>query len=85
MRTRRHPLSGALYDVEPDGTVRVEQDGHTGWFSADGEWLRGDLHHVDPHLCLWLAGPQLPPGIAANPKDIRTITGRNVAEKEMAS
>jgi hypothetical protein len=47
-----------------------------GWFTADGQWLRGDLRHVDPHLCLWLAGPQIPAGMAANPKDIRTITGR---------
>ena len=76
MRTRRHPLSGALYDVQDDGTVRVEQNGAVGWFTADGEWIRGDLHHVDPHLCLWLAGPQIPAGLAANPKDIRTLTAR---------
>ncbi len=73
MRSRRHPLSGALYDVGDDGLVRVELDGLVGWFTADGDWVRGDLHEADPHLCGWLAGPQVPPSLARNPKDLHTV------------
>jgi hypothetical protein len=70
MRTRRHPLSGAIYDVGPDGLVTVELDGLRGVFTHEGEWVSGDIHHADPHLCGWLAGPQLPQGKGANPKDL---------------
>jgi hypothetical protein len=70
MRTRRHPLSGAIYDVEADGLVRVDLDGVVGWFTADGAWVRGELRQADAHLCLWLAGAQLPASLARNPKDL---------------
>ncbi len=69
MTRRKHPLSGAEYDVLDDGTVRVTaKDGTTGVFTADGDWLGGDLHHADPHLCGWLAGPQLPPAHQVLPR-----------------
>jgi hypothetical protein len=69
MRQRRHALSGALYDVQDDGTILVtDRHGVSGRFSADGVWLSGDLHHCDPHLCGWLAGPQLPPRMAVLPR-----------------
>lgn len=70
MRTRRHPLSGAVYDVGDDGLVHVELDGVVGVFTSDGEWVRGELREADPHLCLWLAGPQVPASLARNPKDL---------------
>jgi hypothetical protein len=73
MRTRRHPLSGALYDVGEDGLVRVESEGQVGWFTPDGAWVRGDLHEADAHLCGWLAGPQVPASMARNPKDLHTV------------
>jgi hypothetical protein len=60
MRKRRHPLSGAMYEVGEDGLVHVQQDGRTGVFDEHGVWVRGDLRQADPHLCLWLAGPLLP-------------------------
>jgi hypothetical protein len=68
--TRRHPLSGALYGVDGAGQVHVDLDGRQGVFEADGTWISGPLHEADPHLCGWLAGPQLPPGLAALPKDL---------------
>ncbi len=69
MRQRRHALSGALYDVRPDGNVDVtSRDGTTGTFTPDGEWISGELRHADPHLCGWLAGPQLPPRLAVLPR-----------------
>lgn len=64
MRTRRHALSRALYDVRPDGNVDVTApDGSTGVFTPAGEWVSGDVRHADPHLCGWLAGPQLPTAV----------------------
>ena len=61
MRQRRHALSGAIYDVRDDGNLAVTaRDGTSGVFTPDGRWVSGDLHHADPHLCGWLAGPQLP-------------------------
>jgi hypothetical protein len=61
MRTIRHPLSGAIYDLLSDGTVQVEsRDGRVGLFDSRGRWLSGDLKHADAHLCLWIGGRQLP-------------------------
>ena len=60
MRQIRHPLSGALYDLNEDGTVTVSKDGLDGRFSSEGQWLSGELRTADPQLCGWMAGPQLP-------------------------
>ncbi len=60
MRQIRHPLSGALYDLNEDGTVTVTKDGREGRFTAQGRWLAGDLRSADPQLCGWIAGPALP-------------------------
>ena len=35
MRAIKHPLSGAIYDLQSDGTIRVEKDGKAGIFGAD--------------------------------------------------
>ena len=56
----RHPLSGAIYDVQDDGCVLVtNKDGRSGKFTEGGVWLEGDLGESDPHMCQWLAGRQL--------------------------
>lgn len=60
MRAIRHPLSGAIYDLQPDGTVRVEKDGKAGVFRRDGAYVSGEIYSADPHLCLWIAGRELP-------------------------
>ena len=73
MRTRRHALSGALYDVRPDGNVHVELGARHGVFSPQGRHISGDLYSADPQLCLWLAGPQVPGG--ANMKDMPVPAG----------
>ena len=70
MHKRRHPLSGAMYEVDDDGLVHVDEHGVTGVFTPDGDWVSGQLHHCDPHLCGWLAGRQLPAGAGGNPKDL---------------
>jgi len=78
MRRRWHALSGAIYDVRDDGTVEVTaRDGTTGVFTADGEWIEGELRHADPHLCGWLAGPQLPPRLAVLPRFRATEASAN--------
>ena len=69
MRRREHALSRALYDVRDDGNVEVTaRSGIVGTFTPSGEWLAGELRHADPHLCGWLAGPQLPPRLAVLPR-----------------
>jgi len=69
MRQRKHALSGAFYDVLDDGTVSVtSRQGTTGIFTSDGRWISGELTHADPHLCIWLAGPQLPPRLGVLPR-----------------
>lgn len=60
MTLLRHPLSGALYRLRDDGLVEVENNGLTGIFGADGSYRSGDLRQADPHMLLWIAGPQLP-------------------------
>lgn len=59
MRTIKHPLSGALYDLTAEGQIEVTKDGRRGLFTAQGVWLEGELKQADPHLCLWVAGKQL--------------------------
>ncbi len=52
-----HPLTSAEYEGEPDGSVRVtETDGRHGWFSADGQYLRGEVRAADPHILDWVGG-----------------------------
>ena len=65
MAALKHPLSGATYRVCGDGMVEVDNNGVKGIFRHDGRWLSGDLRQADPHMVLWLAGPQLPEGAAS--------------------
>jgi hypothetical protein len=61
VRTIKHPLSGATYDLMDDGSIRVvTRDERTGFFDHHGRWLSGDARHADPHLCLWIGGKELP-------------------------
>jgi hypothetical protein len=61
MRSIRHPLSGALYDLEANGAIRVTQgDGKSALFRADGTYIAGEFYAADPQLCGWIAGRELP-------------------------
>ena len=60
MAVLRHPMTGATYTVREDGNVDVENNGVKGVFRWDGRYVEGDIRQADPHMCLWLAGPQLP-------------------------
>ena len=56
----RHPLSGAVYDLAPDGrSVIVTKDGQSGRFDAEGRWMDGTVRTADPHLCNWVGGIRL--------------------------
>lgn len=51
----RHPLSGAVYDITSDSTIRVTTTEASGVFDRNGVWIEGDLRHCDPQMCNWLA------------------------------
>ncbi len=71
MARLKHPLNGAMYTVVDDGLVEVENNGLTGRFTWDGRHQAGDLTYADPHMLVWLAGPQLPEGATATRKHRR--------------
>ncbi|MEM8769980.1 MAG: hypothetical protein AAGE43_21300 [Pseudomonadota bacterium] len=62
MAVLKHPVSGATYTLRDDGLVEVENNGLSGVFAWNGQYRSGDLRQADPHMLLWLAGPQLPDG-----------------------
>ena len=80
MGRRRHPLSGAIYELSADGLVEVTLGGKTGLFTPRGDHVSGDVHHADPQLCGWLAGPQVPLSMARNPKDLPSIAAQRAKE-----
>lgn len=68
MSRLKHPMNGAMYTVLEDGTVQVENNGLTGTFTWQGEHCGGELTYADPHMLVWLAGPQLPGDIETTRK-----------------
>ncbi len=65
----RHPQSGALYVLQDDALVRVEQGDAVGLFRGDGRYVSGTLHHADPHFTGWVAGAtQTPRALPASPR-----------------
>ena len=51
----RHPLSGAVYEITDEGTIRVTTDESSGLFDREGVWISGELRTSDPQMCNWLA------------------------------
>jgi hypothetical protein len=60
MRTIRHPLSGAMYDLDTNGNIVVSLDGKTGLFTKEGVWIKGEIRSADAHLCGWIGGRDMP-------------------------
>jgi phenylpropionate dioxygenase-like ring-hydroxylating dioxygenase large terminal subunit len=57
----RHALTGAVYEREAEGRVRVTTtDGRVGLFTDAGVRIDGDIGEVDPNMCDWIGGKQLP-------------------------
>jgi hypothetical protein len=60
MKGITHPFTGALYEQDGSGHVRItETDGRVGIYSPDGRWLFGDKLDIDFHLAGWVGGPQV--------------------------
>jgi hypothetical protein len=58
MRELRHPVSQALYGLDPEnGLVKVQDGPRTGWFDWRGQWAVGDRFQIDPQMCNWVGGP----------------------------
>ena len=56
----RHALTGAIYEREAEGRVRVTTaDGQIGLFTDGGVRIGGDIGEVDPNMCDWIGGKQL--------------------------
>lgn len=55
-----HPFTGALYEQDGKGNVRIaEKDGRVGIFTPFGERVSGDKLDVDLHLAGWVGGPKV--------------------------
>jgi len=61
MREMKHPLTGAIYGVDPSsGLLRIEDtQGRVGFYTPQGEWRSGEQVGADPTFCLWVGGPQV--------------------------
>lgn len=72
MKELRHPLTGAIYGIDPEheGLVKVEDGARIGWFTYQGVWRKGDIFDVDPELCIWVGGPQGKAPITKNFKSV---------------
>lgn len=55
VRNCRHPFTGALYTLQPDGNIEIVDGEISGLFGPDGQWIRGTLRESDPQLCVWVA------------------------------
>jgi len=56
----RHPFTGALYEQDGDGHIKVtRKDGTWGVFQRDGRWIRGEVEECDAQMCNWVGGPQV--------------------------
>jgi len=53
-------MSGALYDLNEDGTITVTNDEREGQFDGRGRCLSGEIRSADPQLCGWMAGSATP-------------------------
>jgi len=60
MTVLKHPMTGATYTLREDGLVTVENNGLEGVFACNGQHRSGALRQADPHMLMWMAGPQLP-------------------------
>jgi len=62
MRREPHPLTGTIYEDVGDGRARVSKkdSGDYGIFTWKGEWLEGAVTQADPHMLVYISGPDLP-------------------------
>lgn len=59
----RHQLTGHVYEMCDDGLVHVtNHKGEVSKFKPDATWVEGPMTQVDPNMCNWIGGQQLPGG-----------------------
>ena len=57
----RHPMSGHVYErVDLDRVSVINLDGAESFFDMHGNHLEGPQTQCDPHMCMWVGGPNLP-------------------------
>ncbi len=57
----RHPLTGHVYERADEDLVRViNRQGEESYFKSDATWIKGPVKQVDPKMCNWIGGQQLP-------------------------
>ena len=62
-RSTRHPFDGSLYELQPDGNIKISDGDRQGLFGPDGQWISGELRQSDPQLCVWVGNnPEMRPG-----------------------
>jgi hypothetical protein len=60
-RRLRHALTGHIYERGEDGLVQVtNHQGAVSKFKDDATWVEGPMTQVDPNMCNWIGGEQLP-------------------------
>ena len=75
----RHPLSGDVYERVEQGVVRVTaRDGRVGLFDDQGCRIEGDIGQVDPNMCDWVGGRQLPGAESTPPAPLVLEPGANL-------
>jgi hypothetical protein len=55
-------MSGAIYELQADGSIKVEHRRRIGRFHPDGRHHSGELKQADLHLLGWIGGKQLSRG-----------------------
>lgn len=66
-----HPLTRGVYESQDDGLVKVTEDGKQGVFDLTGRWRSGELRHADPHMILWVGGPEAKGGLLGGGTSLR--------------
>lgn len=52
----RHPISGCIYTVNPEGLVNVHdpRTGQFGVFDSNGVWVEGEIREADLQALGWV-------------------------------
>jgi hypothetical protein len=55
-KSMKHPLSGFVYELTPEGLVQVSDPdtGRIGVFDSTGRWFSGEIHDADPQILGWV-------------------------------
>jgi len=55
MAALTHPFdTDTLYELDPDGNVRVSKGDKVCIFTGEGIHLSGEIREADPQLCNWV-------------------------------